>query len=69
MSLRFSYKHSTPEGNNVTALANGDLLYQPVFSTFSTETTIELIPDQWVIIGGLKKTNGETKIMAFKLVE
>jgi hypothetical protein len=67
-SLRIAYDHSTPQGNSVTALPNGELLYQPVFSTFSMETTIA-IPDQWIIIGGLKKTNGETKIMAFKLVE
>jgi hypothetical protein len=68
-SLRIAYDHSTPTGNSVTALPSGELLYQPVFSTFRTETTIELLPDQWVIIGGLKKTKGETKIMAFKLVE
>ena len=68
-SLRIAYDHSTPTGNSVTALPSGELLYQPVFSTFRTETTIELLPDQWVIIGGLKKTNGETKMMAFKLVE
>jgi hypothetical protein len=68
ISLRIAYDHSTPQGNSVTALPNGELLYQPVFSTFSLETTIA-IPDQWIIIGGLKKANGETKIMAFKLVE
>jgi hypothetical protein len=69
ISLRIAYDHSTPTGNRVTALPSGELLYQPVFSTFSMETTIELIPDQWVITGGLKKTNGETKIMAFNFVE
>lgn len=68
-SLRCAYDHSTPTGNSVTALPDGELLYQPVFSTFSMETTLELIPHQWVIIGGLRKINGETKIMAFKLVE
>lgn len=71
ISLRCAYDHSTPKGNSVTALPNGELLYQPVFSTFGTETTLELIPNKWVIIGGLlmDTKSGERKILAFKLVE
>lgn len=70
ISLRCAYEHSTPKGNSVTALSNGEVLYQPVFSTLSTETTLELIPNQWVITGGLMDTkSGERKILAFKLGE
>lgn len=71
ISLRCDYDHSTPKGNSVTALPNGKLLYQPVFSTFGTETTLELIPNQGVIKGGLlmETKSGERKILAFKLVE
>lgn len=68
--LHVAYERSNPKGNSVTALPNGTLIYQPVFSTWSTETTIGLIPNQWVIIGGLKDTkSGDVKKMAFKLVE
>lgn len=69
ISLRISYDHSTSQGNSVTALPDAELLYLPVFSTFSTETTVELILNQWVIAGGLRKTKRETKIMALKLLE
>lgn len=68
-SIRLVYEHTTQRGNCVYTLPNGELFYQPAFSISRIETTIQLYPNQWVILGGLKTAEGETKKLALKLVE
>ena len=68
-TLQFKYHHASLTDNAMVSSRGSLRIFQPEFQEIEINSGgVTLVPNQWLILGGLNKENGVTNLLAIKLI-